>query len=829
MNQATWREYLAKYDGAPTCVTCGAADDELLTVDHIVPRAEGGLDEVSNLQCLCSHCNSSKGARPDKYWLQSFYFDATPDVTKYRTAQRDRGYEMVIHYGESWFSRPFSLISGFCYLLCWVVGSGKTHAATAVAFALNRVIRMHCPPGTPRVDRILVLTKEAAVRDQIADDLRRQTTGFGICNAAPRVGVVTDGSLWDTPEAIAQNDVWVACIQQLWQKDGRPRRDIAKILAHFPLIFIDEPHYALEQVLALVEYAASSLVFGLSGSPISAGGDTIRKFVVFSTYTWQDANEYDNSMKFLSSDPQRFTEFVDIISPEVATMMVMGKTHTTNSASEPGYALAPVPVKTVAEAAVRHVHELDAQYRAGMTYERAEHRPESSLAELVYPGHAMIKVDTIAMAHAIVGMLNSMFESNRMMYPVEGGYAAELVHSDIEDEVGNRLKGKKLTPDHPWMLAKSNNGQLQLGEGSKKKYSARFLVLVGMGREGVSNQLCCVVAIACEIRSVVEAVQRPIGRQLRAYVMTRETSSALLVPPKQLDTVKIITHATFQNQDVLERGIRYVMHMPDYLIGMWTMDDLVSEDDRIARPIAGADEEATITSSERLAIAEAIGEAKLNGEKVDRNQLVDRFAKGSKKRAERIEEWVRDVENEPGKASAQLRHVDSLAHIPAVMRELPMIAPSDDTLKRFARSRGPEIAGCAARLEDDASIRLLLTKWYTDHARQFHTGRLEASTDIDTIRKHVAGVVLAQLAGSFVGDRGIAFSLVGFAVKKVLGVPDGEQAAIGSKWDTPQHHVILQRPEISQNIIGFVRHQLIRKGMCPRLAAAFRIEVVRDV
>lgn len=58
------------------CLLCGATED--LTIDHIVPAAQGGTSEADNLQTLCAACNrTAKGMsgvdfrKPyEKLWCQ---------------------------------------------------------------------------------------------------------------------------------------------------------------------------------------------------------------------------------------------------------------------------------------------------------------------------------------------------------------------------------------------------------------------------------------------------------------------------------------------------------------------------------------------------------------------------------------------------------------------------------------------------------------------------------------------------------------------------------------------------------------------------------------
>lgn len=51
-----WENLLDKYDRH--CVACGATDK--IEADHVVPIAQGGTDDIGNIQPLCRSCNARK-------------------------------------------------------------------------------------------------------------------------------------------------------------------------------------------------------------------------------------------------------------------------------------------------------------------------------------------------------------------------------------------------------------------------------------------------------------------------------------------------------------------------------------------------------------------------------------------------------------------------------------------------------------------------------------------------------------------------------------------------------------------------------------------------
>lgn len=74
-----WAKRTIKFRDHGYCVQCHKDISEFrrnisdIHIDHIVPLAEGGLNDISNLQLLCEHCNTKKGNR--SYYTNNLSID----------------------------------------------------------------------------------------------------------------------------------------------------------------------------------------------------------------------------------------------------------------------------------------------------------------------------------------------------------------------------------------------------------------------------------------------------------------------------------------------------------------------------------------------------------------------------------------------------------------------------------------------------------------------------------------------------------------------------------------------------------------------------------
>ena len=604
MANEDWRGFVELHDGDFYCAACGQSCRDDLTVDHRLARHEGGTDALSNLQVLCRRENSKKGVRREAYWDQAFYWDQPVDLSKLRTAQRVEAWEKVLSY-QDWFTRPWSEIARVLYTLAWVIGSGKSMAIPVLAWALNYVIRREVNAAARRIDRVLVLCKEVAIRDQLADDLENDVVRFEICGIPPKVGVIKEGFQLDTPFALDQKDIWCSTIAMFYEQNGQPRPGLERVLSRFPLIVIDEPHYAREQVLKLVDAATTSLCFGLTATPIDATGELLRKFVLFSQFPYESAVEFDQSLKFISARPEHRAEMVVELDISEAEQMQPTGTRVIRATHEVGsYEYQLVPAKSVLERVIFEVQEYDRA--AAWSQELAPHRqpPERFEPSLRYPAHALISCDTIPIARMLADTANQRFQGNRELFPEAKGYRATVVHTEYLDRRGIFHPGDRLGPSHPWFHAANHDGDLAPD-------SARFLIVVGMAREGVNNPLCSIVGVAGSSHSIVEIVQRALGRPARSVMAGWPGGGApVRVPPRPLDAVTVVTHKAFRNTAAIEAGLEFVTDMREHFEKLRTVDDLIAD-----RAAPGEEQPKAVeglTTKQKLRLAAAVGEDRLD-------------------------------------------------------------------------------------------------------------------------------------------------------------------------------------------------------------------------
>lgn len=59
-------KYICKYCLSPV-VEIATGNERVATVDHVIPKREGGQTTESNLITCCSWCNSRKEVKPKRY------------------------------------------------------------------------------------------------------------------------------------------------------------------------------------------------------------------------------------------------------------------------------------------------------------------------------------------------------------------------------------------------------------------------------------------------------------------------------------------------------------------------------------------------------------------------------------------------------------------------------------------------------------------------------------------------------------------------------------------------------------------------------------------
>lgn len=860
MSMQQWRELLALYGGVPICAYTGkTASEAKLVVDHIVPVSRNGKNEVSNYQFLSEEENLKKWAKEDKYWSQDFYYDKPHNPNSFRHAQYYLAYRKILDYADH-FKKPWSQINRVVHLLAWITGTGKTMSIHAISFALNQILKRENGIAYPRIDRILVLTKEQSIRDQLARELKEEVVEYGICKIKPRVGIVKSSDKLDNDWWLEQNDIVICCLQQVWKRDnGISRDNIEQILGKFAVIFFDEPHYAVRQVAELAEQATKSLCFGLTSTPINAKGNILESYVLFSQCGLREVWQEQKNLKYLSASKEVVEQLkiVDYVKIDSARDFYCGeRTLIEDAPDSPDYNIQIEAARNVAGKVVSYVVDSDRfcekVFRKEILTQVAPHRdPSQAIPDLIYPMHAMISVRSKHDAETLENYLNRMFKSDSSQYPLKQGFRAEVVFSSGEDEDGKPVKGKKLDTDHPWLKCWRTKKFKMTDDGWElPEEFSRFLIVVEMAREGINNPFCGVIGLGKRTQSIIEVIQRLIGRQIRSYTEDY-ILGAKRVPPDRLDTIKIWTHEAWDyprtgdepdhaTTQRIHDGLHFCEYMDEWLAELSTLEDLIEKGKELA-PEKEATDEGALTTEEKLGMAFDVGNCQLKDAEVSEDNIINRWCGENSKKRKLGKEWLNLVQHDPHNAKIQLNQGFTLRTLHIIEHERPKNNPTIADLRWFYEVHNPASLPTVELLENSltdettkASIRKTLEYGYTQYMRQFHAfADLPKITDFDKIRKKLVNRLHRQLRyspyssnneSSFIkGDskaiQQATYEVIGYAVYKVLGL---KAAKKDSEHDIPQYHAVLSDPSVVRNILGYARQELLQQ-FSPALAKSLQI------
>jgi len=853
LKAATWGEFCQKYqrsDGTFPCSHPGClrhAD----TVDHIKPRSHSDFTELreyidedgrkrhqanpaaahvlENLQPMCRSHNSGKGARPDTYWASDLYFDRPLNAESLRASQRDFIYMRMREAGPQMIGR-INQVNGKLLSFFQVTGAGKTLGKFALPFGINHGLLSaadHHKP--PRIDRVLIVVKEQALRRQITEELRTEPVSLGIINTPPTVREATTSD-----ELLAYSKqpgvhFVITCAQQLWPRDNSAiAASRQELFNAFPCIVFDEMHFATEHIRQVVHQATNSLVFGLTASPIDGAGELLEDMVCVSTYGYREACANDNSMKSLGKpidNPQGdgiAPEFDDLIE-EVLPKEVDDLSGTTVIRGNEGsgqYSLASAV--NVALAVIERVDRLDRMSLTGQpSPHRRLHSPgiETVTASLVYPSHAILRCKDIPTAKFLAEYLNQKLEADRSRYPLEQGWRAAVAHSTHDGE-----RAPLDEEAHPWFWSKRNGGRLSAD-------AARILVVSQMACEGINNKFCNVVAWA-HVPATTRKIVQANGRAFRALFEKR--GAELVVPHAHLDRAYILTHFNWgrgnrkaDRQEALIRALRF-FNNPDSLEGLITFDDWLANGDEIQH-VDIEDPSAGIGIYDLQKIVSYLAQAQRNGSRISLRDVYDIVGAKGEKRQAAVREVVQglDAGNPEVVAKVQRRFgrltevfpVGPIATLEKVDVEfdegdravdyITSLQNTDSLLKQYEGNQ-------------EELQKVCMTLAPLIRGNYFRPQEVAMQQTITDVIRSIAGRIIDNMSLHTHSDR--VYQECNRAARIMLSVPKGEKLSKDSRYNIPAVILYFQESSVQGKIAGHVIRVLYDNGFVPEEGYLLGIE-----
>jgi hypothetical protein len=611
--------------------------------DHMKPQIQGGDHSICNTRFLCPRANSSKRDRPDPIWSKLHpFFDQPLNAEALRTVQRTKGADLVRSHYRSLFRNPPDELYKVFMVLSWLVGTGKTLGMAGIALAINQMRRESEPAGGWRIKRALWLVHQEALVQSTAVELGGMVKGkrviqselveHGICTVAPKVQTIEKVEDW----RIGMNaDIVIATPQSLWETDARvlTKEQKIEILAGFEMIVVDECQYAVERYVEICELAPKSFKFAVSSTHIDKDGTFLSQvqngkyrdiFRLFSAAGYDpEAGIYKKLNPVFSNWEGNESLIEQAIADyqQDATQPNISRQHRRPFPAIDGrfYFRVSGGMAEVAQgtSVVGHVND-DSEHLNSVRKMAVVNRCREIASDpsWKYDPHIMLKFGSIKECQFFAQEIDKRAKAHNA--PTWGATA-----------VYSGSKGEHLgSPDHPWMLAKSNGGKV-------KKGSKRFVCVVNIGQFGINQPACAIIGWCDTLMTQIDIVQR-IGRAIRAR-------------PGIGGDIRFVWNAAsdpdYKFTIELHKAVQYIINMEQLVTDAFiSLQDLIDPAPLQVRPGRGQ----PLLKERKLELTEVLGNELLVDPEASADELVDRvghviYGGSNGRMPDQAKEFIRDL------------------------------------------------------------------------------------------------------------------------------------------------------------------------------------------
>ena len=805
MSDQDWMQFNTS-NPVPHCVNiqrgecstpCSLRDDGIhydVQVDRIVPGANGGKYVASNCQPLCSVANAAKGKRPDNYWIKEFWFDRPVDKTKLRPGQVEFAWKPFANVCELLQDRQTD-IRKHALLLWWIVGGGKTLGLLTACSSFNYHVQRK-NPACARIDRLLVLVKESALREQLAREFETESVKYGIWNKKPVVREIKNGDQWNQPGYVDRADIVVSCAHQLWETDGRDVCDekLAQRLRPFGGIAFDEVHYAPEQLIRVIKKSPLAVKFATTNTPIDRLGKALDFLVLYSVLDYEWGFERDKSLKEISKMEYGIKEGHYVPMENLEHKMLLA-----------GNESAIVEGDHCKDFSI-HTRQHIAQKVCDMLW--AQERESVNGGHNASP-HAVIVCDSIDSVKDLECSLNSWLDSNRGRFPENSGWKAVSIYADKKGGPREELRlfHKQESIVNPWLRSLKNDGL------KADANCARILIVKDMAREGINHPLCTTIGWTCKAESMIEIIQR-IGRAMRLHSSWKGAkipglSKVALVWPKRFEKMTL----------AIEKSLEWILSMQDMAREANLADIKTFLEERVVSTGHEAkNPESILTHHDRVRVEQFIGAAKSENKEINWSELRQEVGVkwGNEKTAVAIQ-YGQDLIESP--LNSTTIDVEPIGPISVPCYEKPKEHYDDISLLRWLDINGVAMYNMTPEEIEDAKKNFSGGwKKLIENQKREYDASLYVEPMIDVHINDIVSRIAYPIANECEKPRasqatiGAAHGAVTAVVKDALSVPKEEKLKKDGPFDRPEYCAEIMRTNTYTSIYKKAHTKMVKWG-----------------